>query len=134
MTPYETVRAHYDASACGGFAGMMAPIDDETEWVEQAGLPFGGTYVGRQAVIDVPFWMIPVLFDGSAFTLDELLDAGASVIAIGRYAATVRATGRRFDVPVVHVWSFRAGQLTRFRNFTDSALIAAAASAQVTCP
>jgi ketosteroid isomerase-like protein len=45
---------------------------------------------------------------------------------IGRYSAVVTATNKRFDVPLVHVFTIQNGKVTRYLNFTDSATIAEA--------
>jgi uncharacterized protein len=45
---------------------------------------------------------------------------------VGSYGATVSATGKRFDLPLVHVWTIQNGKVKRFLNFTDSAKVAEA--------
>ena len=40
--------------------------------------------------------------------------------------ATVAATGKAFEVAVVHVFTFENGKVTRYLNFTDSAKVAEA--------
>jgi ketosteroid isomerase-like protein len=49
---------------------------------------------------------------------------------VGSYGATVNATGKRFDLPLVHVWTVRNGQIERFLNFTDTAKLAEAYSVE----
>jgi ketosteroid isomerase-like protein len=39
---------------------------------------------------------------------------------------TVNATGKRFDLPLVHVWTIQNGKVKRFLNFTDTARAAEA--------
>jgi ketosteroid isomerase-like protein len=45
---------------------------------------------------------------------------------VGSYGATVIATDKRFDLPLVHVWSIQDGKVKRFVNFTDTARAAEA--------
>jgi ketosteroid isomerase-like protein len=45
---------------------------------------------------------------------------------VGGYGATVTATGKSFDLPLVHVWTIQDGKIKRFVNFTDTAKVAEA--------
>jgi uncharacterized protein len=45
---------------------------------------------------------------------------------IGTYGATVTATGKRFDLSLVHVWTVENGKVKRFVNFADAAKVAEA--------
>jgi len=40
---------------------------------------------------------------------------------LGTYAGIARGTGKRLDVPFVHVWTFADGLAVRFRQFLDTA-------------
>ena len=50
----------------------------------------------------------------------ELLAGDDHVVAIGRYTAPAKATGRPLDVPFAHVWKFADGKAVRFHQFTDT--------------
>ena len=52
---------------------------------------------------------------------EELLDAGESVVVLGRYTGRAKETGKPLDVPFAHVWSFRDGKAVLFRQFLDTA-------------
>lgn len=47
---YRIVSDHYAASSRGDLAGMLADMDERTEWTEMAGFPLAGTYVGAAAI------------------------------------------------------------------------------------
>jgi ketosteroid isomerase-like protein len=53
---------------------------------------------------------------------------------VGSYGATVNATGKRFDLALVHVWTIQEGKVTRFINFTDTARVAEAYSVEGDAP
>jgi ketosteroid isomerase-like protein len=55
---------------------------------------------------------------------DEFVAQDDTVVMIGGYGATVTATGERFDLPLVHVWTIQNGLVKRFVNFTDTAKVA----------
>ena len=42
----EVVRDHYAASARGDLAAMMAEVSPQVRWIEMAGFPCAGTWVG----------------------------------------------------------------------------------------
>jgi ketosteroid isomerase-like protein len=44
---------------------------------------------------------------------------GSAVVA--RYTGTGKATGKRLDLSVVHVWDVRDDKIARFRQFADTA-------------
>lgn len=117
---YDIIKAHYDASARGDFAGMMAPISGNTLWVEMAGLPFEGSYVGREAIVTGPIRQIQETFSAFAFELERLIDGGNCIIGLGCYQATVRATGKCFRCRVTHVWDVADETVVRFENIVDT--------------
>jgi ketosteroid isomerase-like protein len=116
------VQASYDAFATGDLDGALAPFADGVVWEQAQGLPHGGTYRGMAEVrrnvfdpLDRDWW--------SSFSAepDELLDAGADVIVLGRYRGVAKHTGNVLDVPFVHVWTFDGDRAVRFRQFLDTA-------------
>lgn len=56
----------------------------------------------------------------------EWFDAGGAVVAVGEYRGTSVATGRSFAAAFAHVVEVREGRVVRFRQFTDTAMVAAA--------
>lgn len=127
MSNVDIIAAHYDASDQGDLAGMLAPLGPETTWTEAAGFPYAGTYVGPEEVRENVFDAIARDWDGYAFTLTELLDAGDAVVGLGSYQGKHRVTGRSFTARVAHVWKFDGGKLTSFEQIVDSAPVVRAA-------
>jgi len=124
-TNHDIVAAHYAAGEAGDLEGMLAPIRPKTRWIESAGFPTGGTYVGRDEILPGVFGALNELFDGFGFQLESLHDAGDTQVAIGDYVGTARATGKPFRARVVHVWRFADGEFTEFEQFADSATVMA---------
>lgn len=121
MDAAEIVRRSYEAFARGDMDAVVADMRDDIEWQQAQGLPHGGTYHGLAEVrrnvfdpLDRDWW------SEFAAVPSEFLDAGAEVVVLGRYRGTARQTGKRLDVPFVHVWSLRAGKAWRFRQFLDT--------------
>ena len=122
MSSIEIVKRSYDAFARKDLAGVMADMHPEIEWQQAQGLPHGGTYHGLDEVrhnifepLDVEWW------DEFSAQPDEFLDAGGEVVVLGRYRGVAKETGKRLDVPFVHIWTLRGEQAVRFRQFLDTA-------------
>ena len=121
---YDVIAAHYAASDRLDIARMMAPLTPETRWTEMAGFPYAGTYDGPQGVIEGVFKRIGADWEGYNFKLETLLDADTSVVGVGTYRGTFRATGKSMTARVVHVWTMRDGKVEGFEQFTDTKLVA----------
>ncbi|AYY12535.1 nuclear transport factor 2 family protein [Actinobacteria bacterium YIM 96077] len=126
MANIDVIAEHYAASDRGDLEGMLAMLAPDCTWTEAEGFPYAGTYVGPEAVRANVFERIARDWDGFTFTLAELLDAGDTVVALGRYSGTNRATGRTFTARVAHVWRLSDGRVTSFEQIVDSAMVDAA--------
>jgi ketosteroid isomerase-like protein len=123
---HDIIQAHYAASDRKDIAGMMADVSPEVRWTEMAGFPCAGTWVGPQQVIENVFKVLGGTWDGYAFKLERLIDGGDSIVGIGDYRGTYRATGKSMHARVVHVWQLEGGKVVRFEQFTDTLLVARA--------
>lgn len=112
----------YEAFARDDMDAVLADMHPDIEWHQAQGLPHGGTYRGLDQVrrnifdpLDRDWW--------EEFDVDteELIDAGDQCVVLGRYRGIAKGTGKRLDVPFVHVWTFRDGLAVRFRQFLDTA-------------
>ena len=68
-------------------------------------------------------------WDGFAAEVDELLDAGDTVVALGHYVGTCRATGKPIRAQLVHVWRLEDGKAKTFQQYTDTLQVARATGA-----
>jgi hypothetical protein len=91
-------------------------------WNEAENFPYadGNPYVGHDAILCGVFARLGGEWEGFAAVPEEYLDAGDTVVVLGRYRGTYRATGRRFDADMAHVWRVRDGQAVSFRQYTDT--------------
>ena len=62
----------------------------------------------------------------SEFTPREFYAGGDKVFVLGFYAATMRKSGKSAACEWVHVFTLRDGKVVRFRELTDTALLAEA--------
>lgn len=121
MSNRAVIEAHYAATEAGDLAGMLAPLSPDIVWTEATGSPLAGTYLGASSVAENVFGAIAREWDGFAVAIDELLDDGDTVMALGTYSGTFRATGRPFQARVVHIWRVRDGKAVRFEQVADTA-------------
>ena len=112
----------YEAFARGDMDAVLADMHVDVEWHQAQGLAHGGVYHGiyevRHSVfdpLDRDWW------DEFVVTPEEYIDAGSDVVVLGRYRGNARESGKRLDVPFVHVWTFDDGLVVRFRQFLDTA-------------
>ena len=52
---------------------------------------------------------------------EEFIQSGDTVAVVARYTSSGKETGRRLDLPVVHIWDVRDDKTGRFRQFADTA-------------
>lgn len=122
----ELVRGLYEAFAAGDVEGVLGCLDPDIVWLEAEGNPYadGNPYVGPDAVAQGVFARCIGEWDGFAVAVDELLDAGDTVIMLGRYHGTYKATGLAQHTQVVHVWRIANGAAVRFQQFADTRQLA----------
>jgi ketosteroid isomerase-like protein len=131
LTPIECVRDFYNSLAPGRRAELMEILDPHVEVELPEGFPGGGgVFHGLKAYIEDFVYVFYGLFDVD-LTVEEYLEAGEKIVAVGRMRGTAVATGVPVDASFVHLWTVRQGHLVRGRMFGDTALLCAAA--HLTC-
>ncbi|WP_437673874.1 nuclear transport factor 2 family protein [Sorangium sp. So ce131] len=102
------------------FRTLCAP---DLEWIQNEGFPNGRTHRGVDAVVSGVFEAFGDEWSTWRFSLEECLDAGRSVIVLGRYEGVHRKTGKSFSSAAAHVYDIEDGKVRRFRQFTDTKVI-----------
>jgi ketosteroid isomerase-like protein len=117
------VRGVYDAFAKGDIPAVLGFLSPDIEWTEAEGTPYGGTYIGPQAVLEGVFMPLGTEWDGYAAVPDEFIDGGDAVVVLGRYSGTYKATGKSFQANFAHVWKVREGKAVRFVQYVDTLIV-----------
>jgi len=91
----------------------------------QSDFPTLGTRHGRAGVQDF-FATVAEHLNFSEFSPQEFYPSGDKVFVLGRYAMTVKKTGKPMACGWCHVFTVRNGIITGFREFTDTAQAAEA--------
>lgn len=118
----ETVEAVYESFAKGDIPAVLAVMSPEIRWTEAEGGPYGGVSIGPGAVLENVFMKLGGEWDGFSAVAHEFVADGDTVVALGDYGGTYKATGKPFKAPFAHVWKFRDGKAVSFQQHTDTAV------------
>ena len=122
-TNTDLIRSLYEAFGRGDVPTVLAALDPQIEWIDAEGFPTAGTYIGPDAVVNEVFGPLMSDWDGFSVTANELIDGGDTIVSLGRYAGTFKATGKAMSADFAHVWTLRDGKAVRFRQYVDSPLV-----------
>lgn len=122
----DLINGVYQAFATGDVAGVLGRMSPNIVWNEAENFPYadGNPYVGPGAVAKGVFARCIGEWDGFAVSIDEILDAGDTVVALGRYLGTYKATGKVMRTQLVHVWRIADGRVVRFQQYADTLQVA----------
>jgi ketosteroid isomerase-like protein len=117
------LRTGYAAFAARDVPVVLALLDPDVRWVETAGGPFGGTFVGPEDVAQGVFDRVAL--DWSEFHVEpeQYIASEDSVAVLGTCRGTYRATGKAMTARFVHVFRFREGRIIRYESVDDSAML-----------
>ena len=116
----ENIRGAYAAFAKGDIPTVLGALASNVIWIEAEGGPYGGTYVGPNAVLENVFMKIGGEWDAYAAVPDEFIANDNTVVALGKYSGKYKATGKSFVAPFVHAWKLQDGKVISFQQHTDT--------------
>ena len=119
----DTIANLYAAFARGDIPAVLAAFAPNISWTDAEGFPYGGTYVGPDAVLQNVFARLGSEWTGYAAVPHELIANTDTVVALGEYSGTYNATGKSFKAPFAHVWKFDGDRVISFRQHTDTAVV-----------
>ena len=123
-----TVRRLYDAFAAGDVETILALLSPDIVWTEAENFPYADNnpYRGPEAVLTGVFGRLGTEWQGFGAHPEEFLDAGDSIVVLGRYSGTCVATGNEMNPQMAHVLRVVDGRITSFRQFVDTLAVARA--------
>src|SRR6187402_232465 len=124
MANGDIIQGLYDAFATGNVPVVLGAMDANISWTEAAGFPYAGTYIGPMAVVENVFMKLASEWDGFAAVPEQIVDGGDTVVALGNYSGTYKATGKAMNVPFAHVYHMNDGKIVKFVQHTDTAKVA----------
>ena len=118
----ELVRSIYGAFATGDVPGVVARMSPGIVWNEAEGFPYadGNPYRGPEAILGGVFSRLGSEWEGFAAVPEEFLDAGDTIVVLGRYRGVCKSTGKAIDSQMAHVWRIDEGKAVAFQQYTDT--------------
>ena len=129
-TALETVQRAYAAFGSGDIAALTSMCAPDVRWQFTAdrGAPYTGTVVGP-AQLQEWFGAVAAHDEIHSFEPLQWFAGPDHVTVIGHERTTLRATGRTFESPWIHVFSVRDGVITAFWGLMDTQAIGEARAA-----
>jgi ketosteroid isomerase-like protein len=120
------IRGLYDDFAAGNVPGVLGRMGPDMVWNEAENFPYadGNPYRGPEAVLAGVFARCGSEWDGFAAVPEEFLDAGDTVVVLGRYRGAYKATGRDQNTQMAHIWRVEGGKAVAFQQYADTLQVA----------
>ena len=119
----KVVQSFFDALGRGDMDAAAAALDPQIEWIEP-GVPgqwFAGTRHGIDTVFTEVVARTPEHVEEFSLQIDQYLDAGEHVVALGQFDGRGKRSGRAFSIPGAFVYTVRGGKIVRFQAYHDTA-------------
>lgn len=122
MSTLDPVRALYAAFAKGDMPAALATMAPDIVWNEAENYPYAdrNPYIGPEAVLMGVFARIGGDWDGFSAISDELIDGGDTIVSLGHYEGTSKATGKKMRAQFAHVFRVKSGKITGFQQYADT--------------
>jgi hypothetical protein len=128
MSNLEIVKGMYGAFARRDGIAIRNYFHPDIEWIQNEGFPDGGRHVGIDTLMNEVFPRLRTQWENWQVVIDEYLDAGQAIVALGEYRGTHKSTGKSMTAAFAHVYDVREGRITRYRQYTDTAVVREAMS------
>ena len=121
------IKSLYDAFGRGDVPFILDQVTSDTVWNTEgpAIIPYTGTRRGPNQVLGF-FEALGGTLNDMKLSTDHYIAQGDAVTTVGRFAGTVKATGKSFDAPVAHYFQIRDGKVAVFIDIIETASIAEA--------
>jgi hypothetical protein len=112
----------YAAFVVGDTATIEAIIHEDVLWIESEGIPYGGTFMGRDEVFENVFAKIAAEWSNfTAEVVDMFAACGQRVVVHQIDSGTFNDTGKSMSAPAISVWTLNdEGQVVRFEQVIDT--------------
>ena len=105
-------------------------LGPDIHWHNADGSPYGGIFIGAEAIKDGYFRPVHRDFDNWRVTVEEVNGSGNEGIIIvrGHFHGRARTTGIEVTVPFANFWGVRGGEIVSMQQYTDTRILADALS------
>jgi hypothetical protein len=126
MTNLEMLKQAYANFAKGDVAAVVDNWAPDIEWNQCKGfhgIVDDGKYVGKQAILEGIFALIPVQYDSFNIEVDDFVNGGDKIVMVGHYTGIYKATGKKFKANATHTWTIKNGKIVKLFQAVDTAEI-----------
>jgi ketosteroid isomerase-like protein len=117
----ERLRAALEVLGREGPQAILDNVDPDVEWIADRSDMGKVVYRGHQGVVR-SFVELSEGFEDFGFEVDQLIDAGDRVVALGRMYGLGRQTGIRAEIPLGVICTYGSdGKLIRYESFRNLA-------------
>jgi ketosteroid isomerase-like protein len=117
-SPKDQIAEAYKLFERGEEDVVFAQLADDVEVIQTDAVPWG-CHVRGVEEFKAFFGRLHDHVHTTA-TIEELIQSGEDVVAIGRTRGTANNTGAPIDIRIVHVWRVVDGRITLFHPFVDA--------------
>lgn len=121
----EIIRSTYEGSASSNAKHLAEALSEKVEWTEAEGFPYGGTYIGVEAIMENVFSRLGSEWDDYKASVNTYHEVSGKdvIIAEGMYSGVYKETGKSFKAEFVHVWQLENGKIVKFKQYVDSYIV-----------
>ena len=114
-TPTDIIRDFYDKLGAGDASGALGLMAPDIQWTTMWHYKVEGR--GPGPVAEGLFK--PMMAEWTSFSLvpTEFVAEGGTVVSLGNFEGTYRATGKTSEARYAHVWTVRDGKIVEERFF-----------------
>jgi uncharacterized protein len=117
------LRSTYEGLSGENATRLLAALTPDAVWIEAAGFPYAGTYVGAEAIVANVFRRLATEWTDYRAQADHYLEQGDQIVAFGVYSGTFNATGRFMQASFAHLYTFKDGKIARMVQYVDSHMV-----------
>lgn len=127
MRNVQIVQQIYAAFGKREVQTLLTFLSDEIDWqlLGPPNIAHAGPHRGRDQVRRF-FATVAETLEITQFEPREFIAQSDKVVALGYYAGRVKSTGRQYASEWAHVFTLREGKVIKFREYADTANLAAA--------
>jgi uncharacterized protein len=114
MTTVDRIYASFEARDPVTFFNCLSP---EIEIIQCHEVPWGGVFHGLEEA-KVFFGKVHSYLEDHV-NIERVIDGGERIAVIGRAHGSIKANGRAFEMPIMHLWEFREGLAVRLEIVID---------------
>lgn len=115
----QTVRRYYRAFAEQDVPSALALLEPGFVSTQADSMPWRGVYRGHEGVSELFERLTPHVSEAE-YEVEEFVEQGERVVAIGRARITARSTGETFVIREVHALTVRDGRLVSIDVFLNA--------------